>query len=106
MKMDVLAYQWTLLANWYDDLWELRDKRMDGLPLMGSPLYTVTICALYVYVVKVAGPWYMKDRQPMNINKFMVGYNAFQVILSGYVFVQVLELLDLKNEKLNEIVIL
>ena len=75
---------------WYNELWELRDKRMDGLPLMGNPLYTVGLCALYVFVVKVAGPRYMKDRPPMNIKQFMVLYNAFQVLLSGYIFVQVI----------------
>ena len=88
--MEFLANQWTSWMGWYDNLWELRDKRMDGLPLMGNPLYTIFLCALYVYVVKVAGPNYMKDRPPMNIKKFMIGYNAFQVILSGYIFVQVL----------------
>ena len=88
--MEFLVRQWTSWTRWYDDLWELRDKRMDGLPLMGNPIYTIFLCALYVYVVKVAGPKYMKDRPPMNIKKFMVGYNAFQVILSGYIFVQVI----------------
>ena len=87
--MEFIVNQWTSLMRWYDDLWELRDKRMDGLPLMGNPLYTIFLCSLYVYVVKVAGPNYMKDRPPLNIKKFMIGYNAFQVVLSGYIFVQV-----------------
>ena len=78
------------LTEWYNHLWELRDKRMDGLPLMGNPLYTVILCALYVYVVKVAGPRFMENRPPMNIKNFMVAYNAFQVLLSGYIFVQVI----------------
>ena len=88
--MEFIANHWTSWMRWYDDLWELRDKRMDGLPLMGNPLYTVILCALYVYVVKVAGPRYMKNRPPMNIKNFMVVYNAFQVLLSGYIFVQVI----------------
>ena len=83
---DINSNTWNEIAN----LCELRDRRMDGLPLMGNPLYTIILCALYVYVVKVAGPNYMKHRPPMNIKKFMIGYNAFQVILSGYIFVQVL----------------
>lgn len=86
--MEFVKNKWNDIVVWYDHLWELRDRRMDGLPLMENPLYTVILCALYVYVVKVAGPRYMKDRPPMNIKKFMVAYNAFQVLLSGYIFVQ------------------
>ena len=86
--MEFVGKKWNEWVLWYDHLWELRDRRMDGLPLMENPLYTVILCALYVYVVKIAGPRYMKDRPPMNIKKFMVGYNAFQVLLSGYIFVQ------------------
>jgi len=88
--MEFIGNQWTSWLRWYDDLWELRDKRMDGLPLMGNPLYTIFLCSLYVYVVKVAGPNYMKNRPPLNIKNFMIGYNAFQVLLSGYIFVQLL----------------
>ena len=89
IEMDFVLIKWTEWSMWYDGIWELRDKRMDGLPLMSSPLYTVFLCALYVYVVKVAGPSFMKDRHPMNIKTFMVVYNGFQVFLSGYIFVQV-----------------
>ena len=88
--MEFVREKWNDWVVWYDHLWELRDRRMDGLPLMENPLYTVILCALYVYVVKSLGPRYMKDRPPMNIKKFMVGYNAFQVLLSGYIFVQVI----------------
>lgn len=86
--MDFAIRKYADMAVWYNELWELRDKRMDGLPLMGNPIYTVFLSALYVYVVKIAGPRFMKDRPPMNIKKFMVAYNAFQVLLSGYIFVQ------------------
>ena len=87
--MDYVSSKWKGWASWYDRIWEFRDKRMDGYPLMSSPLYTVLLCAIYVYVVKMAGPRFMKDRPPLNIKTFMVVYNAFQVFLSGYIFVQV-----------------
>ena len=35
---------------------DLRDPRVDSWPLMSSIWPTVIICALYVYIVKVAGP--------------------------------------------------
>jgi len=66
-------------------LWEVRDKRMDGLPGLSSPLPTVLICLTYVYIVKVAGPRFMKDREPYNIRTFLIVYNTFQVLLSAYI---------------------
>lgn len=66
-------------------MWEVRDKRMDGLPGLSSPLPTALICLTYVYIVKVAGPRFMKDREPYNIRTFLIFYNSFQVILSAYI---------------------
>ena len=66
-------------------LWGLRDQRMDGLPLLSSPLPTAAICLCYVYIVKVAGPRFMRDREPYNIRTFLIIYNAFQVALSAYI---------------------
>ena len=46
-----------MVQGWYDYLMvDLRDPRVDSWPLMSSIWPTVTVCALYVYVVKVAGP--------------------------------------------------
>ena len=46
-----------IFQGWYDYLMvDLRDPRVDSWPLMSSIWPTVIICALYVYVVKVAGP--------------------------------------------------
>ena len=82
----------TVLSNvthLWDDLWERRDKRMDDYPLMENPLHTALICGVYFFLIIVVGPWYMKDRKPMNIKTFMVVYNAAMVILSTYMFIQV-----------------
>ena len=66
-------------------LWEKRDTRMDGLPLLNSPLPAALICMCYVFIVKVAGPRFMQNREPYNIKKFLVIYNALQVALSAYI---------------------
>ena len=87
--MDLVSTKLTEWWTFYNDIWERRDKRMDEYPLMGSPLYTIFMCAAYVYAVKVAGPKFMKDRNPYDIKRFMVFYNAAQVIVSGYIFIQV-----------------
>lgn len=55
------------LLSSYAKLWDSRDRRVDGLPLMSSPLPTAAVCLGYVVAVKVWGPWYMRDRKPMDI---------------------------------------
>ena len=56
---------------------------------MSNPLPTVVICILYVYLVKVWGPNFMKDRKAIDCTRFLLWYNTFQVLLSTYIFVQV-----------------
>jgi hypothetical protein len=51
----------------------------------------------YVLIVKVWGPNYMKNREPLNIRKFLIGYNFFQVVLSTYIFVQVSSQVSFSN---------
>nr|APH81340.1 elongase1 [Paracyclopina nana] len=70
-----------------DYVWDQRDKRVDGWFMMNSFWPTFLTCSAYVYIVKVAGPRFMKDRKPYNINTFLVYYNALQVVLSTYLFV-------------------
>lgn len=94
--MDVLTTTYSNLSDTYNRLWENRDTRMDGWPLMSSPLPTVMICATYVYIVKVWGPNFMKDRKPMNIGGFLLVYNFLQILLSTYIFVEV------KKERMND----
>lgn len=83
----VTGYVHSLAAK-YDAIWTLRDTRMDSFPLMFSPFPTLAICLSYVYIVKIWGPAYMKDRKPMEIRGFLIAYNAFQVALSAYIFAE------------------
>ena len=88
-----------VLTNFYheyqkkvDQIWDLRDKRVDGWFMLDSVWPTVALVVTYVYIVKIWGPNFMKDKKPYNINTFLVYYNACQVILSAYIFIQVSEL--------------
>jgi len=75
--------------GWYDYLMvDLRDPRVDSWPLMSSIWPTVIICALYVYVVKVAGPRYMQNREPYQIRGLMLAYNLFQTVFSAWMFLE------------------
>ncbi len=78
---------WQNLTN---ELWEQRDKRVDGWFMMDSFWPTPMLVAAYVYIVKIWGPRFMKDRKPYNLDTFLIYYNLFQVILSAYLFIQAL----------------
>lgn len=56
---------------------------------MNNPLPTFMMIGAYLSWVLVIGPLYMRDRKPMNINKTIIIYNAFQVLLSAYMFYEV-----------------
>ena len=66
-----------------------RDKRVDGMFLMDSPNFVMAICYLYVLASMVWGPQFMKNRKPLTLKKPMLIYNAFQVALSFYMFIEV-----------------
>ena len=64
------------------------DSRVEKWPLMQSPMPTIALCLMYVYVVKFAGPCFMKNRPAYNIRAIMVVYNFAMVLLSLYLFLK------------------
>lgn len=76
--------------KWWNDVWEFRDKRVDGWPMLGSIWPTLIMCTAYVFIVTVLGPRFMRNRKPFNISTFLVYYNLLQVILSAYIFITLL----------------
>jgi len=73
----------------YDYLFiELRDPRVDDWMFMSSPWPVLAICAVYYYVVRIAGPRFMKDRPPYDIKNIMIVYNLFQTFFSLWIFLK------------------
>ena len=72
--------------KFYDELWLIRDKRVDGWPMMDSPLPTIGLCLAYIYICCGLGPALMKDRPAFVLRKPIMVYNVLQVVFSGYVF--------------------
>ena len=60
--------------------------RVDDWLFMSSPWPVLALCAVYYYIVRYAGPAFMKDRPPYDIQKLMIAYNFFQTLLSLWVF--------------------
>lgn len=65
------------------------DPRLQGYPLMGSPLLMTSILLTYVYFVLSLGPRIMANRKPFQLRGFMVVYNFSLVALSLYIVYEV-----------------
>lgn len=65
------------------------DNRSKAYPLVDNPIPTVALVLIYLACVMVIGPFYMRDRKPFKLKNTLIYYNAFQVILSGYMFYEV-----------------
>lgn len=65
------------------------DARVQDYPLMQSPIQMTLILLGYVFFVLYAGPRYMANRKPFNLNSAMVFYNFFMVAYNAYVVYEV-----------------
>lgn len=65
------------------------DNRSKAYPLVDNPIPTVALVLIYLSIVMVIGPLWMRDRKPFNLKNTLIYYNAFQVVLSGYMFYEV-----------------
>ncbi|XP_037952775.1 elongation of very long chain fatty acids protein AAEL008004 [Teleopsis dalmanni] len=61
---------------------ELADERTNDWFLIKSPVPILTIIICYLYFVLNWGPRFMKDRKPFKLEKTLMVYNFFQVLLS------------------------
>jgi elongation of very long chain fatty acids protein 7 len=60
------------------------------LPLMDTPIPTAAFILAYLSWVVVIGPLFMRDRKPFGLKNTLIYYNAFQVLLSAYMFYEVI----------------
>ncbi|XP_065311003.1 very long chain fatty acid elongase AAEL008004-like [Dermacentor albipictus] len=85
----VLAYPRDL----YDYVWSFRDTRIDAWSsnvIKGT--FVLPLIISYVYVAKVAGPRWMKGREPYNVKRGILAYNAFTVLANAYFLYRMLPL--------------
>jgi len=70
------------LDQYTEILTTVSDPRVSDWPLMDSPVPTILIVLLYLYVVVIFGPRMMANRKPYKLRGILVAYNAFQVVFS------------------------
>ncbi|XP_024902200.1 elongation of very long chain fatty acids protein 1 isoform X2 [Pteropus alecto] len=73
------------VVNLYHEMIKHIDPRIQGYPLMGSPLLMTSILLTYVYFVLSLGPRIMANRKPFQLRGFMIVYNFSLVALSLYI---------------------
>ena len=56
---------------------------------MDNPVLNTISVLLYLYIVKIAGPAFMKDRKPYEFRRILFVYNMVLVALSGWMFYEV-----------------
>jgi len=76
----------TFHTNYHYLFTELRDPRVDNWLFMSSPWPVLALCGLYYYIIRIAGPAFMKNREPYDIQKVMIAYNFFQTFFSLWIF--------------------
>uniref|UniRef100_A0A2K5CD71 Elongation of very long chain fatty acids protein n=1 Tax=Aotus nancymaae TaxID=37293 RepID=A0A2K5CD71_AOTNA len=77
------------VVNLYQEMMKHADPRIQGYPLMGSPLLMTSILLTYVYFVLSLGPRIMANRKPFQLRGFMIVYNFSLVALSLYIVYEV-----------------
>lgn len=81
-----MAALWGAVTEYYYNVLEEKgDPRVKDWPMMSSPIPTILICIFYAYFVRVIGPKLMENRKPFDLQRLMIYYNLFQVILSAWI---------------------
>lgn len=79
------------LTNKYlEELWDLRDKRMDSYPLMASPWQPIGLCMAYLVMVTIVIPLFMRNRPAYHLKGPMFIYNLASVLCTSWMLKEVL----------------
>lgn len=59
------------------------DRRTNDF-LLSSPVSLSLLIGIYLYVVKVTAPNFMRNRKPFNLRNILIVYNIFQILANIY----------------------
>merc|ERR1712002_1043895 len=82
LKMAVVNHS-TNFLEWYNDLWEIRDRRVDDWLFMSSCWPTLTLCMSYLYCSMVLFPTLMKDRPAFEFRTPIPWIQVYNVFIVG-----------------------
>ncbi|XP_064482574.1 very long chain fatty acid elongase AAEL008004-like [Ornithodoros turicata] len=67
-----------------DAVLSIRDPRTKDWMILQSPSFIAVLVGSYLYVAKVWGPCYMKDKKPYELKNVIQLYNLFQIVANIY----------------------
>lgn len=73
----------------FNPIWNFADPRTTEWPLMQSPIPTIMMVVIYLYVILIAGPKMMENRKPLHLRETLIVYNGAQVLYSSYMLYEV-----------------
>ncbi|XP_026328941.1 elongation of very long chain fatty acids protein AAEL008004-like [Hyposmocoma kahamanoa] len=79
------------IDRYLDSLKVGKSAMVDSWFMMSSPVPIMSVVASYFLLIRI-GPRIMKNRPPMQMNKLLAYYNAFQVLLAAMICIKVLKL--------------
>ncbi|KAH6929093.1 hypothetical protein HPB50_023391 [Hyalomma asiaticum] len=74
------------LRDLYRHVWSFRDPRIEGWGLVTEARLIFPLLAAYVYVAKIGGPRWMKNREPYNLRRTILTYNVATALVNAYFF--------------------
>ncbi|XP_065288451.1 very long chain fatty acid elongase AAEL008004-like [Dermacentor albipictus] len=69
-------------------VWSLRDPRIKKWSIHSDARFVFPVLIGYVYIAKVAGPRWMKNREAFNLRGAILAYNLATAVASAYFCVQ------------------
>jgi elongation of very long chain fatty acids protein 4 len=70
--------------NYYHWLSEFADPRVETWPMMSSPMPTLGLFFLYLFVANY-GPGFMKTRKPLQLRLLLIAYNLYIAVLNLWI---------------------
>ncbi|KAH7948127.1 elongation of very long chain fatty acids protein AAEL008004 [Rhipicephalus sanguineus] len=78
------------IRNLYKYVWSLRDPRIKEWSIHRDARFIFPVLICYVYVAKIGGPRWMKNREPFKLRGAILAYNFATVAANAYFCVQYL----------------
>ncbi|KAG5333026.1 ELOV1 protein, partial [Acromyrmex heyeri] len=74
-----------LETNYISETANFTDTQKTKWLLVSAPMPVFFISIVYFYIIYIAGPQFMKNRQPYSLKTFMQCYNLFQIISNAWI---------------------
>ncbi|KAH8020956.1 hypothetical protein HPB51_010346 [Rhipicephalus microplus] len=72
------------LLELYHHVWSFRDPRVEGWGVVTEGRLIIPLLFAYVYLAKIGGPRWMKNREPYKLRSAILAYNFMMALVNAY----------------------